>query len=201
MNNLPHYQHDVLGLPEGGQRRPLLLFLHGIGECGQDLALLRQHGPPRIFPAHGLDRFIVLAPQCQVAPWNEAHLEAFIRAAIRAYPVDDQRIYLTGMSLGGVGAWNLATRCPEVFAAVAPVCGGGDPTRARALVKPRPRPIWLFHSAADDVMPVALSDALFRGLSEAGAEVTYTRYSGLNHAQTWERAYHSGMLYEWFLQS
>jgi len=200
MNRLPHYLHDVLGLPPASQRKPLLLFLHGLGECGQDLALVRSHGPPKLFPTLDLDRFIVLSPQCPVAPWNEAHLEEFITAAIRMYPVDEQRVYLTGVSMGGVGAWNLATRCPAIFAAVAPVCGTGDPGRANALVNPRVRPIWLFHSAADDVMPVAGSDALFHSLGQARADVTYTRYRSLDHAQTWERAYGSPMLYHWFLR-
>ena len=201
MKGLPHYQHDALGQPAAGLRKPLILFLHGRGECGDNIALVRKHGPPKLFPAHGLDRFIVLAPQCPTGQtWNEAHLEALTRAAIQVYPVEEQRIYATGLSMGGVGIWDLATRCPQLFAAIAPLCGDGDPGRANNLVNPRLKPIWLFHSAADAVISVQGSDSLFQGLCQVRAEVTYTRYNSLTHVGTWERAYDSALLYDWFLQ-
>ena len=201
MKDLPHYRYDAQGVLPGRARKPLILFLHGSGECGDDLARVRVHGPPKLFPAHGLDRFIVVSPQCPEGEfWEEAKLEAFMRAAIEVLPADPQRVYVTGLSMGGVGTWNVGTRCPELFAALAPVCGAGGPGRAEKLVAPERRGIWLFHSAADGAMAVEGSDLLFEALKAVDADVTYTRYGTLDHGQTWERAYGSTLLYDWFLQ-
>jgi len=201
MNGLPHFQYDVVGLPApGAERKPLLLFLHGRGECGTDLALMRRHGPPRLFPAHGLDRFVVIAPQCSAPPWDEERLEKFARQAVDLAGVDGSRVFLTGISMGGVGAWELATRCPGLFSAIAPICGGGEPARAPSLVDPAVKPVWLAHSRDDQVMAVNGSDALFERLRQLDGDVTYSRYRGLDHVATWERVYGSSMLYDWFLR-
>jgi predicted peptidase len=184
--------------PAAAPRNRSCSFCTGLGECGDNLALLRRHGPLKLFPAHGLDRFIVLAPQSPSDPWDAAHLEQFTRAAIKKYPVDERRVFLTGISMGGIGAWNLVSRCPKLFAATVMICGRGDVRKASSFAKAK-RPIWLFHSAAD-AFPVAGSDSIFDELRRLGAEVSYTRYRDLNHVQTWERAYESPLLYDWFLR-
>ncbi|MGB0713930.1 MAG: phospholipase, partial [Gammaproteobacteria bacterium] len=116
------------------------------------------------------------------------------------YPVEPARVYLTGINMGGVGAWELGTGDPDVFAALVPICGGGDPHRADRLVTKRgAKPVWLFHSARDRAMPVEGSDRIFDGLRARDGYVTYTRYDDLDHVQTWERAYGSSVLYDWLL--
>lgn len=183
------------------QAYPLLLFLHGRGECGVDLTLVRRHGPPRLAREATrpllLDRFIILSPQCPVGnSWSTARLDALLTATLQQTRIDPARLYLTGVSMGGHGAWSLALEQPERFAALCPICGWSEPARADRLQR---LPIWLFHSAADDVVPVAESDRMFAALQRCDAEATYTRYRHLDHVATWEDAYARAGLYEWLL--
>src|SRR5215831_17944645 len=155
MQRLPHYEYIVDGLPPPGQRKPLLLFLHGKGERGNNLAALRAHGPPQLFPRFGLDRFILVCPQCpDDRKWEASHLEDFLDEFRKSYSVDDARVYLTGLSLGAEGGFHLLLRKPERFAASVLICGRIDLKTAPRL--PRfTKPIWLVHSAGDDIVPVA----------------------------------------------
>jgi predicted peptidase len=181
---------------------PLLFFLHGAGERGDDLNLLAAHGPPKWAssaqrPAF-LEPFIVLAPQCPAdQTWSAAPLLELLDDVGARWRIDPRRVYLTGISMGGRGAWSLAQEQPQRFAALCPICGGGDPARA---VRLRNLPIWMFHSAADQAVPVVESDRMFAALQQCDATVTYTRYRTLDHVQTWERAYAFAGLYEWLLQ-
>jgi predicted peptidase len=201
--HLPHYKHLFLKPSRTAKASPLLIFLHGIGECGPNLEDVKRHGPPKIAPYYGLDRFYILSPQCRAnSDWDSARLEEFVCAAIAHLhdddpPLDKRRIYLTGLSMGGFGVWDVSTRCPQLFAAVAIVCGGGDPELATKLQE---KPIWLFHSATDKAVPIIATDTLFDELRRIDAPVTYTRYRDLEHGETWERAYGSPCLYDWFLQ-
>lgn len=199
------YRFD-LALPDGYQygteQYPLLLFLHGRGERGDDLTLVRRHGPPKLirglFRPLYLDPFIILSPQCPAdAQWSALALAALLDELLPGLRVDRQRMYLTGISMGGYGAWSLALHRPERFAAVAPICGGGDPALAARL---EPVAVWIFHSAGDEVVPVVESDRMFEALARSNANVTYTRYRSLSHVQTWEEAYGEPLLYEWFLR-
>jgi predicted peptidase len=197
---LPHYSHLVDGLPRAGERKPLLLFLHGKGERGQNLKAVRAHGPPQLYPRHGLDRFIVLSPQCPAEEkWDAGKLDEFLSAFCQGSPVDPSRIYLTGLSLGGEGGWNLLRLRPERFAASVLICGRVAPETTRGLTL-RLNPIWLIHSAADDAVPVSHSDTLFAELKAIGAPVTYTRYDSFGHVKTWQEAYRGTRLYDWLLQ-
>ena len=199
MIHLPHYRYDVApGGSEPARPSPMLIFLHGVGECGSDLALVRRHGPPSLSRQHGLDRFLVVSPQCPSgSEWVAGHLDEFIRAAMLGLSVDPERVYLTGISMGGFGAWDLAVRSPELFAGVAVVCGGGDARHAARLATV---PIWLVHSAGDRSVPVDRTDRLFDALRRHDADVTYTRYKRLGHVETWREFYGSRVLYDWFLQ-
>jgi predicted peptidase len=205
MSNAKPYRTDVAlpgGYEHGAERYPLLLFLHGSAERGNDLALVRRHGPPKLvlgaFRPLYLDPFIVVSPQCPVGEgWSEEALAAVLNEACAAWRVDETRIYLTGLSLGGFGAWRLALAQPERFAAVAPICGRSALGEVARLEKV---PIWIFHSAADRAVPVAESDQMFEALARCNADVTYTRYRSLSHVETWEAVYDQPMLYEWFLQ-
>jgi predicted peptidase len=196
----PHYPYLVDGFPRGGERKPLLLFLHGKGERGENPKAVRAHGPPKLYPRHGLDRFILLSPQCPAEEkWDAVKLDEFLTAFCEKNPVDAGRTYLTGLSLGGEGGWNLLRLRPERFAASVLICGRIDPQTTRGLALPM-TPIWLIHSAGDDAVPVAHSDTLFEALKAIGAPVTYTRHDSFGHVKTWEEAYRGTRLYDWLLQ-
>jgi predicted peptidase len=197
---LPHYEYLVDGLPSAGERKPLLLFLHGKGERGRDVQKVRAHGPPQLFPRHGLDRFVLVSPQCpEEQKWDAGHLEEFLDAFRQSCPVDDARTYLTGLSLGGEGGFHLLARRPDRFAASVLICGRTDLSSVGRL--PRfTKPIWLVHSAGDDAVPVAHTDAVFDALRAMRAPVTYTRYDSQGHVATWQKAYDGRMLFDWLLE-
>ncbi|HTY58438.1 MAG TPA: phospholipase, partial [Bacteroidota bacterium] len=128
----------LLYLPEGyggnGKQWPLLLFLHGVGESGKDLELVKRHGPP-LLVAQGMEfPFILVSPQCpEDEYWSVPTLKALIDNLLERYDIDRSRIYLTGLSRGGNGTWKLAIAYPGLFAAIVPICGRGDPSRVSAL--------------------------------------------------------------------
>jgi predicted peptidase len=188
---------------DGAEERALLIFLHGSGERGSDLDLVRLQGLPRLLDA-GLEvPFPVASPQCPVGTeWAERLdvLEAFVEALLREHPVDPDRVYLSGMSMGGAGTWHLAVAQPERFAAIAPVCGyhvwpDGDPSPVRAI---RDVPVWAFHGEEDEVVPADASRSLVDTLEACGGNVRLTLYPGVGHA-SWDRAYADGRLYAWLL--
>lgn len=196
--NLQEYPSLFFEAKGGAKGRPLLLFLHGIGESGTDLEKVKAYGPPKLFPQYGLDRFSVLAPQCPEGMfWDGGLLSIFVEKAVEQVKADVRRIYVTGFSMGGFGAWDLAAEIPERFAAVAMVSGGGNAMYARKFSS---LPVWLFHSAADEAVKVDNTDALFEALRALNAPVTYTRYRDAGHVATCEQAYTSSLLYDWFLQ-
>ena len=199
------YRVDVAlpgGYEHGAEHYPLLFFLHGSGERGDDLSLLRRQGLPKLllgaFRPLYLDPFIVVSPQCPAGDeWSEEALAAVLDEACATWRIDRARVYVTGLSLGGLGAWRLALAQPDRIAAVAPICGRSNPALASRLEEV---PIWIFHSAADQVVPVAESDRMFAALTRCNADVTYTRFRSLGHVETWEAVYGQPMLYEWFLR-
>jgi predicted peptidase len=186
--------------PHGGASKPLLLFLHGKGERGTDLRKVRAHGPPQLFPRFGLDRFIVLSPQCpDEEKWNAEKLDTFLSAFCEAHPVDPRRVYLTGLSLGGEGAFHLLLRWRTRFAAAVLICGRVSPKATEGLTGPLP-PTWLIHSARDEVVPVTASDVVHEAFKSIGAPVRYTRYDSVGHVRTWQDAYNGTHLYDWLLE-
>src|SRR6266404_2818515 len=138
----------LLFLPEGygktRQRWPLMLFLHGAGESGTNLANVKTHGPPKIVDSKPDFPFILVSPQSPGRGWNPDTLNALLGRIIRKYRVDKDRVYLTGLSMGGYGTWALAAAHPEKFAAIVPICGGGNPVDAKKLARV---PVWVFHGA------------------------------------------------------
>jgi predicted peptidase len=180
---------------------PLILFLHGRGERGDDLDLVKLHGLPQRLANGDNFPFIITAPQCPSASYwtNELdELNALLDHLIETYPVDTTRIYLTGMSMGGRGTWFLAGRYPERFAAIAPICGAG--LNWIAAERLAGMPTWIFHGADDDVAPVAASEEMAGWLHAAGNnQVRLTIYPGVKH-DSWVHAYHNPELYDWFLR-
>ncbi len=111
--------------------------------------------------------------------------EGILREVEQKYPVDPARVYLTGLSMGGFGSWNLASRHPDWFAALVPICGGGDPSHAAELAK---IPTWAFHGADDKVVPPSLSQQMIEAIRAAGGKPQYTELPGVGH-DSWTPAY------------
>lgn len=181
----------------GDKRWPVMLFLHGAGERGDDLEKVRAHGPPKLV-AEGRDfPFIIVSPQCpQDIWWDLVALDVLLYEVIEKHIVDEDRIYVTGLSMGGFGTWNLALTSPHRFAAIAPVCGGGNPHRI-SLIKHLP--VWVFHGAKDSVVPVQKSEEMVEALKACGGDVRFTVYPEADH-DSWTATYNNPELYEWLLQ-
>ncbi len=181
---------------------PLLLFLHGIGERGNDLSKLKVYGPTRICsnPEKASKwPFILVAPQCPDSHfWSAAQLRLLVEQVCDAYPVDRNRIYVTGLSMGGFGTWSILASWPELVAAAAPICGGGDPKSAKKMAN---TPIWAFHGEKDPLVPRKLSEDMVAALKGVGnKDVKLTIYPGVGH-DSWTKAYADQQLYEWFLSN
>lgn len=184
--------------PDSGKKYPLILFLHGAGERGHDVQKVKKHGVAKIAEKKRNFPFIVISPQCPAGYyWNELDKEliSLLDKIIAEYPVDTARVYLTGLSMGGFGTWHLAIKYPERFAAIAPVCGGGNPNLVESI---KDMPIWVFHGAMDDVVPLDLSVEMVEALKEFGSSVEFTVYPDAGH-DSWTETYNNDSLYEWFL--
>lgn len=178
------------------QRWPLLMFLHGSGERGTDLNQVKVHGPWAWLAQQPDTPFIVVAPQADVAGgWNPHVLHALLEQLKTTLPVDPDRVLVTGLSMGGFGAWALATEYPEALTAIAPICGFGDEDRMERI---RHLPVWAFHGEADSVVPVAGHRASIAALRAAGGHPRYTEYPGVDH-NSWTATYNNPALYEWLL--
>ena len=178
---------------------PMILFLHGAGERGDNLELLKAHGIPKIVEKNADFPFIAVSPQCPVESWWPIELEALealLNDIIKKYKVDTDRIYLTGLSMGGFGTWSLAIRNPNTFAAIAPICGGGDPKKVCAI---KDVPTWVFHGAKDEVVPLQQSENMVKPLKECGGDPQFTVYPEAGH-DSWTVTYDNPQLYEWFLK-
>jgi predicted peptidase len=191
--------------PKAAKRWPLILFLHGSGERGTNVWKVATHGPPKNVTAHPDFPFIVVSPQCRDGQtWSNDTLLALLDEITRNHRVDRSRIYLTGLSMGGYGTWSLGLTYPEKFAAIAPICGGGD--LISVLLSSREKgpalnslPVWAFHGAKDPVVPVEESQRMVDALKKAGAkEVKLTIYPNAQH-DSWTQTYNDPELYEWFL--
>lgn len=212
------YQVFVPSQTAGGERPPVILFLHGSGERGTDNQgqlntglgpYLRRHKDD--FPA------IVVFPQAPPnGEWIGAGLSAALTtldAATREFGGDTQRTYLTGVSMGGFGTWELALMAPGRFAALVPICGAvtevnpdlvpyvgpllrePDPYAALA-ARLRRMPIWIFHGTKDDVVSPKDDRKTYAALKAAGADVRYTEFPDANH-NAWDPAYATPELWTW----
>lgn len=180
---------------EGDKKWPLMLFLHGSGESGSDLEKVKKHGPPRLIAAGKDFPFIVVSPQSPGGGWNTEILGALLEDVIGRYKVDEDRVYLTGLSMGGYGTWDLAMAFPDRFAAIAPICGGGTSWKVRRI---RDIPTWIFHGAKDTTVPVRNGQEMYDAMKAAGADVKITIYPEAGH-DSWTVTYDNPELYTWFL--
>jgi predicted peptidase len=205
--------HYLLFLPKDYGARanakkkwPLIFFLHGAGERGANVWKVGVHGPPKLVREQADFPFIVLSPQCPAGQrWDDETLLALLDEVMRKHRVDKGRVYLTGLSMGGYGTWSLGLAHPERFAAMAPICGGGnwisarlmDPKKAEALAS---LGIWVFHGAKDSVVKPSESERMVEAVKKAGCrEVELTIYPEAQH-DSWTETYSNPKLYEWFLQ-
>lgn len=205
------------------QKWPVILFLHGWGEKGTDGLQHTQVGIGVAIRSHA-DRypFIVVFPQCREGrAWSDDDMMqlafATLQAATKEFHGDADRTYLTGLSMGGFGTWEIASRYPHKFAAIAPICGGihwpdqkDIPDRLRVLHREPDAydvvareigrtPVWAFHGDADPIIPVAESRLLVDALKKAGGNVRYTEYPGVDH-NSWDKAYAEHDFPTWLLQ-
>ncbi len=189
---------------EDDKAYPVILFLHGAGERGTDglnqakvglgKAIRDKNKKEESFP------FIAVFPQ-SVKSWNAGSTDAKNALAIldeveKAYKTDKQRVYLTGLSLGGYGTWSIAAAHPDRWAAIVPVCGGGNPATAEKI---KDIPCWCFHGDADKAVPVQKSRDMIEALKKAGAAPRYDEYPGVGH-NSWDQAYGTAELYTWLLK-
>jgi predicted peptidase len=174
----------------------LLLFLHGAGERGQDLQRVKRHGVANIVEEQPDFPFVVVAPQCPSREaWAPEPLLALLDAIAQHYDIDPERCYVTGLSMGGFGTWAVALAAPHCFAAMAPICGGGDPARVGAI---RHLPVWAFHGVRDPIVPLQRSVEMVEALRQCGGNVRCTVYPEAGH-DAWTAIYATPELYTWFL--
>ncbi|MEZ7909199.1 MAG: prolyl oligopeptidase family serine peptidase [Pseudomonadales bacterium] len=195
--SLPYRTYLPKRYSEKGAGRPLLLFLHGAGERGSDLTALTSTALPKQIEAGELDLpFVTVCPQCPEGTWwDELALVALLDKAVADYNIDESRIYLTGLSMGGRGTWQLANVVADRLAAIAPICA------PFMFVNPAPfkrLPIWAFHGVMDSVVPVTESVRMVRMLRQAGCKVEFTTYANADH-DSWTETYKNPALYEWML--
>jgi predicted peptidase len=194
----------LLSLPEGFDaqaptRWPLLIFLHGSGEAGTDLARVSVHGPPRLLKEGRRLPFIVASPQAtEHFPYGEYDpvvLDAMLDELLARLPIDPDRVYLTGLSMGGIWSYGWAARRPERFAAIAPISAGWSVEDACRL---KDIPVRAYHGQKDDVIPVADNIAMVEAIRACGGEASLTIYPDAGH-DAWTRTYEDAALYDWLL--
>ena len=203
------YQYRLLkpAKIESGKSYPLIVFLHGAGERGTDNRAQLRHFPDKLVTDEMREKYpaYVLVPQCRASSrWVEVDWSAkkstpiadqpgkqmniamgILDEVLAEHQIDRRRVYLTGLSMGGYGAWELAMRRPKLFAAVAPVCGGGDETAAKRIAH---LPIYAYHGDADGAVPVERTRNMIEALKAAGGEPKYKELPGVGH-HSWVAAY------------
>jgi predicted peptidase len=199
---------------DADQKYPLILFLHGAGERGDDNEAQLTWGVTRFAEKEIMKKHpaFVIAPQVPEDEfwahlnWRQTDLETepeprlplklsieLLDKIIEEFPIDKDRLYITGLSMGGFGTWDAIIRNPDKFAAALPVCGGGDISNAHAIAH---LPIWNFHGALDTVVPVELSRSMIHAIIEAGGTPGYTEYPHVGH-DSWIPVYNDDYVLEW----
>ena len=193
-----YYLHLPASYNPGSRKKwQLILFLHGAGERGYELQRVRQNGPPRDLDTQPDFPAIVVAPQCSPDEWwSPFELNDLLDRLESRYRIDPTRIYLTGLSMGGFGSWQLATESPKRFAAVVPICGGGDPTDVARI---KHIPIWVFHGGKDEVIPLQRSKEMVDALKKIRGKVKFTVFPEAGH-DSWTPAYSTPDLYPWLFK-
>ena len=193
---------------------PFVLFFHGAGERGGDNKKQLIHGVKDLLAYSKKKNIpsIIIAPQCLAGeqwvntPWGDLSHRMpiepsdtmqltieLLNESIKTLPVDKKRIYVTGLSMGGFGTWDIVQRMPKIFAAAMPVCGGGDAELASVI---KTVPIWVFHGGSDNVVKTKRSQDMVKALEKVGSKVKYTEYEGVGH-NSWDRTYRDENALRW----
>lgn len=178
----------------------MIIFLHGSGEKGEDIELVKVHGPFKYLKTHEIDAY-VLAPQCpNEMYWEPESLYQLIQKVIKENKnIDESRIYLTGLSMGAWGAWNLAFAHPDMFAALVPIAGFVDRVPMIENCKIGEIPTRIFHGLVDDVVDVRYSIDIYKKLKGCAKDIELTIFDDANH-DSWSRVYDNPEIYEWMLK-
>jgi predicted peptidase len=187
---------------DGKTEYPVILFLHGAGETkgGTKMPVEVGIGPvikkqEKTFP------FLVVIPQSEKRTWSAASDDGkralkMLEATQKEYKTDAKRVYLTGLSMGGYGTWSMAAAFPDKWAAIVPVCGGGNPKDAEKI---KNIPCWCFHGDKDTAVPVTKSQEMIEALKKAGGKPKYTEYPGVGH-NSWDQAFGTKELWTWLAE-
>lgn len=204
VNNPKGITDYVLQIPDSYNEKkntvkwPVIIFLHGMGERGTDLNKVKNAGLAGIAAKDKDFPYILISPQCKAEAgndwWNNANLDVLYADVLKQYNVDPSRIYLTGLSMGGYGAWTWGQGSPDKFAAIIPICGGGTPSNACVL---KNKPIWVFHNVDDGDVNVSNSRDMVDALKKCGSTlVKYTENPTGGH-DAWTKAYKDPALFAW----
>ena len=207
----------LLQTPKGKspkEGRPLLLFLHGYGECGENIREVKKHGPQKLLAKFdSLASCIIVSPQCpRNSWWRVEALKSLVEEVIKELgDINRHRLYVSGLSMGGYGIWSFISHHPNYFAAAIPICGGGNPFHLPAnrppvkvgiknefdpagLKQAKDLPIWTFHGTKDTSVPIKETKIL----KEAGnTKVRFTSYQGAGHVAAWQKAYGNPEVWKW----
>jgi predicted peptidase len=176
---------------------PLVLYLHGAGERGSDLKLVKSNGPSKIVESHHEFPFVVISPQCPANErWNPGLLGALVDGVVAAHDIDPKRLYVTGLSLGGSGTWALLAKYPDKWAAAIPICGGGKPDSAASF---KDVPVWAFHCAKDPDVPVHKTTEMIEAMKQAGGKPKITLYPDAKH-DAWTATYNDQTVWKWLAE-
>lgn len=199
-------QHYLYYKPEAAYRNaeakfPLLIFLHGLGEKGTDINLVKRNGPPKIVEKGESMPFVIVSPQTPVSSWKVEFIDEILEHAKKQPFVDPDKIYLTGLSLGGGGSWAYAVAHPDKINAVAPVCGWGSTGKACQM---KDLPTWAFHGLEDTTIKPEQSINMVNAVNDCGGNAQISLYQGVGH-NSWSNAYrtdnelHKPNLWQWLL--
>lgn len=182
---------------KGNHTYPLLIYLHGGSQKGNDLSKLKTYGLPYLVEQGQHYPFIIASPQCPEGKYwsTDDWFDALYTELITKYRIDQRRIYVTGISMGGYGAWQVAVDYPDKFAAVIPLCGGlNDSTQ---VCKINRIPVWTFHGTKDDIISIQETESLVRGLRQCKGKVKFTRLENEGHSIAY--LYERKNIYRWML--
>lgn len=219
-----HKLHYLVQSPAGHPPKegwPVLLFLHGYGECGDNIEKVRVHGPPKLTRKFDqLANCVIVSPQCPKDSWWRVEaLKSLMDEVIGGRSdINPLRRYVTGLSMGGYGIWSFLSHYPDYFVAALPICGGGNPLSqpknnppekigienefdSEGLKAAKGVPIWTFHGTEDGAVPIAETERIVKLLQDAGStSIQFTVYEGVGHVGAWQQAYDNPKAWVWLFE-
>tara|TARA_E500000331_G_scaffold318774_2_gene331038 strand:- start:869 stop:1522 length:654 start_codon:yes stop_codon:yes gene_type:complete len=194
--SIPYRVYLPTDYDASGDGYPMLYFLHGAGERGNDLDWMARIALPKYIEDGAELPFVTVCPQCPSDKrWDALTLTTLLDKVVDDYNIDTSRIYLTGLSMGGWGTWDLANRISDRLAAAIPICG---PFLRVIPEHFKDLPVWCFHGVMDSVIPVADSVRMVKSLRDAGCNVEFTTYANADH-DSWTETYQNPEIYDWLL--